>query len=88
MSRVVYSVAQACLNVVIDLINSAYLVHRGINCLLVVPLLGSEDSLSLTVMVSLRGCSLVLLLIPVPIRWHVDISHKAFFTSPEGGGWH
>lgn len=53
MSRVVYRVAQACLNVVIYLINGANLVHRGVQCLLVVPLLASKDSLSLTVMISL-----------------------------------
>jgi len=53
MSSVVYRVAQACLNVVIYLINGANLVHRGVQCLLVVPLLASEDSLSLTVMISL-----------------------------------
>ena len=53
MSRVIYGVAQACLNVVIYLINGADLVHRGINCLLVVSLLASKDSLSLTVVVAL-----------------------------------
>lgn len=53
MSRVVYRVAQACLNVVIYLINGANLVHRCVQCLLVVPLLASEDSLSLTVMIAL-----------------------------------
>jgi hypothetical protein len=53
MSRVVNRVAQACLNVVIYLINGANLVHRGVQCLLVIPLLASEDSLSLTIMVSL-----------------------------------
>ena len=53
MSRVIYGVAQACLNVVIYLINGANLVHRGVQCLLVVPLLASEDSLSLTVVVAL-----------------------------------
>ena len=53
MSRVVYRVSQASLNVVIDLINGADLVHRGVQCLLVVPLLASEDSLSLTVMIAL-----------------------------------
>ena len=87
MSRVVYGVSQASLNMVIDLINGADLVHRGVYCLLVVPLFPSEDSLSLSVIGALRGRRLRVLLIPVPIHRHVDIGHEAFFTSPEGGWW-
>ena len=87
MSRVVYRVSQASLNVVIDLINGADLVHRGVYCLLMVSLLASEDSLSLTVVGALRGRRLRVLLIPVPIHRHVDIGHEAFLTSPEGAGW-
>ena len=82
MSRVVYGVSQASLNMVIDLINGAYLVHRGIYCLLVVPLFSSENSLSLTVVGALRGSRLLVLLIPVPIHRQVDIGHEAFLTSP------
>ena len=87
MSRIVYGVSQASFNMVIDLINGAYLVHRGVNCLLVVSLFASEDSLSLNVIGALRGRRLRILLIPVPIHRHVDIGHEAFLTSPEGAGW-
>ena len=87
MSRIVYGVSQASLNVVVYLINSADLVNRGVYCLLVVSLLASEDSLSLTVVGALRCRRLRVLLIPVPFHRHVDIGHEAFLTSPEGAGW-
>lgn len=87
MSRVVYGVSQASFNMVVDLINGADLVHRGVYCLLVVTLFSSEDSLRLSVIGALRGRRLRVLLIPVPFHRHVDIGHEAFLTSPEGAGW-
>lgn len=84
MSRVVNGVSQASLNMVIDLIYGADIVHRGVNCMLLVSLFASEDSLSLTcssIAVALGGSRLSVLLISVPIHRHVDIGHEAFLTA-------
>lgn len=85
MSRVVNGVSQASLNMVIDLIYGADIVHRGVNCLLVISLFASENPLSLTggssIAVALGGSRLSVLLISVPIHRHVDIGHEAFLTA-------